>query len=141
LRVPRAASVLEVAAGTGILTRPLLEVLPEDARLVVTDLNEPMLDYAKQKIATDARLDWRQADGSALPFPDHMFDALVCQYGLMFFPDKVRALGEARRVLKPYGTLLFNVWGSLADNPIARLAHEVIGPLYGRNENFVLVVA
>src|SRR5262249_46580178 len=106
LRLPAGTKrVLEIAAGTGRVTRRLLEVLAPDAVLVATDLNEPMLDVAKQHI-TDARVQWQAADAQALPFGDAGFDAVVCQFGLMFVPDKIAALREMHRVLRPGGTLL-----------------------------------
>lgn len=120
------AAMLEIAAGTGIVTKHLYATLPSDARLVVTDLNDAMLDIARQKVPADQRIDWRTADAGALPFADGSFDAVLCQFGLMFFPDKPAALREMHRVLKPSGTLLFNVWGSLADNPIGGLAHQTV---------------
>jgi ubiquinone/menaquinone biosynthesis C-methylase UbiE len=126
----RGASVLEIAAGTGILTRQLLGGLPPDARLVATDLNEPMITFAKTRIAPDPRLEWKTADAGALPFADESFDWAVCQYGVMFFPDKVGALAAARRVLRQKGTLVFNVWGSLADNPFARIVHETVAAMF-----------
>lgn len=122
--------MLEIAAGTGLVTKHLLVRLPTDARLIATDLNEAMIEVGKTKIAPDPRLEWKIADAGALPFPDQMFDAAVCQFGLMFFPDKVGALREARRVLKPRGSLILNVWGSLAENPIGRIAHETIGSFF-----------
>ena len=120
------AAILEIAAGTGIVTKHLYETLPSDARLVVTDLNDAMLEIARQKIPADQRIEWRAADAGALPFADGSFDTVVCQFGLMFFPDKPAALREIHRVLKPSGTLLFNVWGKLDDNPIAAAAHQVV---------------
>ena len=130
LTIPRGGSVLEIAAGTGIVTKHLRGRLPSDARLVVTDLNDAMLEIARGKLAADDRLEWRTADAGVLPFAEATFDVAVCQFGLMFFPDKRAALGEMHRVLKPSGTWLFNVWGSLADNPIASLAHEVIASFF-----------
>jgi SAM-dependent methyltransferase len=118
-------TVLEVAAGTGIVTRRILEALPADGRLVATDVSDAMVSFASSKVGADPRLEWRTADAMSLPFEDASADVVVCQFGVMFFPDKVKALREARRVLTPEGTLLFNVWGSLADNPIARIAHEI----------------
>jgi ubiquinone/menaquinone biosynthesis C-methylase UbiE len=125
LTLPAGATVVEVAAGTGIVTRRLLETMPRDARLIATDISEAMIAFAPSMVPADPRLEWRQADAVQLPFADSSADAIVCQFGLMFFPDKLAALREARRVLKPSGTLLFNVWGSLADNPIAEIAHAV----------------
>src|SRR6267142_452022 len=124
---PRAAKdVLELACGTGIVTRALLEGLKPRPRLVATDLNEPMLHYARSKVASAAGLEWRQADASDLPFPDASYDAVVCQFGVMFVPDKLAAMKEARRVLRPGGVFAFNVWDKLEENDLGRTAHEVI---------------
>lgn len=125
---PGPAKVLEIAAGTGILTEQIAQQLPA-AKIVATDLNPPMLAVAQKRLKPyDAgdRLEWREADATTLPFPDESFDAVACQFGVMFFPDKPRAATEACRVLKPGGRWLFNVWGSLPENPIARIAHETI---------------
>lgn len=122
--------VLETACGTGILTRHLRAQLPRDARLVATDLNEPMIDYARTKTGGQARIDWRQADAGALPFPDGSFAALACQFGVMFVPDKNAAFREARRVLVEGGLLAFNVWDSFEHNPYARIAHETVGGFF-----------
>jgi SAM-dependent methyltransferase len=127
---PRAAHVLELAAGTGIVTRRLRERLPAAARLVASDLNEPMLQVAQSQIGPAQGIEWRQADATALPFPDESFDAVVCQFGWMFFPDKPRAAREARRVAKPGGQLLLNVWDSLAHDPLGRIADETIAGFF-----------
>ena len=95
--------VLETAAGTGVLTRAIASRLPLSARIVATDLNQPMLDKAKTLARGDNRIEWRQADAEALPFANESFDAVVCQFGMMFLPDKVRGYAEARRVLRPGG--------------------------------------
>jgi len=99
----RPGVVLETAAGTGVVTRALASALPAETRLTVTDLNQPMLDHAKSRQPADSRIAWRQADALALPFEDGSFDAVACQFGAMFFPDKVQGYKEARRVLKPGG--------------------------------------
>ena len=104
------SDVLEIAAGTGVLTRAMASRLPAQARMVVTDLNQPMLDHARSRLAADGRIAWRQADALALPFEDRQFDAVACQFGVMFFPDKIKGYREARRVLKPGGHFFFNVW-------------------------------
>lgn len=109
--------VLETAAGTGIVTQALTAALPETVEIVATDLNQPMLDHAATKPGM-ARVRFQQADALALPFPDQSFGAVVCQFGIMFFPDRVAGMREARRVLKPGGHFLFNVWDSPEDNPI-----------------------
>ncbi|MGH7879682.1 MAG: class I SAM-dependent methyltransferase, partial [Candidatus Binataceae bacterium] len=110
-----AREFLELAAGTGVVTRALASQLALDGRIVATDLNQSMLDHAKTRLA-DKRVTWRQADAQALPFDDESFDALACQFGVMFFPDKVHAYKEARRVLKPGGRYVFNSWDQIADN-------------------------
>lgn len=126
LDIPSAGAVLEVAAGTGIATAHLLARLAPEGRLVVTDVNEAMMAIAQRKLAKDPRADWRVADATSLPFPDAAFDAVCCQFGFMFFPDKALAARELRRVLRDGGQLLLSVWGSLGDNPIAAAAYEVI---------------
>ena len=125
--------VLEIAAGTGILTEQLARQLPPETAIVATDLNPPMLAVAQRRLRDDAsasRIEWREADATNLPFPDMSFDAVVCQFGVMFFPDKPRAARETHRVLAPGGRWLFNVWGGLAENPIARIAHETIASYF-----------
>jgi SAM-dependent methyltransferase len=122
--------VLEIACGTGIVTRHLRERLPRDARLVATDLNPPMIEIARRKLGDAPGIDWQQADACALPFPDGEFDVIVCEFGLMFVPDKPLALREARRVLVPGGTFLFNTWDSLEKNTFAKLAHETVNSFF-----------
>ncbi|MEO6609541.1 MAG: methyltransferase domain-containing protein [Aestuariivirga sp.] len=112
-------AVLETAAGTGVVTRMLAPKLSATARYVVTDLNQPMLDYAASQQTPDARIQWRQADALALAFEDHSFDLVCCQFGAMFFPDRVAGYREARRVLKPDGHFLFNVWDRIEANVFA----------------------
>lgn len=114
---PRA--VLEMAAGTGVVTRALAPRLPVEARYVVTDLNAPMIDYALSKQPEDARIEWRQADALALPFEDATFDVVFCQFGAMFFLDRVAAYREARRVSKPGGRFVFSVWDRIEENVFA----------------------
>jgi ubiquinone/menaquinone biosynthesis C-methylase UbiE len=111
-----ARRVLEVAAGTGRVTRQLLARLPAGGELVASDLNPPMLEEAQRRLGVDARLTFQQADAQALPFADARFDAVVCQFGLMFVPDKGLALREMRRVLRPGGTLLLSTWDDVRRN-------------------------
>jgi ubiquinone/menaquinone biosynthesis C-methylase UbiE len=118
--------VLEVACGTGIVTRKLRDSLPTSARLVATDLNEAMLAYAKHKFQSRESVEFKQADATELPFPDASFDAVVCQFGLMFFPDKDRAVREVHRVLKPGGVYVFNVWDAIEKNELAEIANETV---------------
>jgi ubiquinone/menaquinone biosynthesis C-methylase UbiE len=112
-------AVLEIAAGTGVVTRALAPKLSAGARYVVTDLNQPMLDYAASRQPPDSRIEWRQADAVALPFADAEFDLVLCQFGAMFFPDRSTAYREARRVLRRGGHLLFNVWDRIEENVFA----------------------
>ncbi|APW37389.1 SAM-dependent methyltransferase [Rhodoferax koreense] len=114
----RPSQVLEVAAGTGVVTRKLARLLPPEATIVATDLSPAMLEQAALAV-TGRPITWRQADAMQLPFPDAAFDVVVCQFGVMFFPDKAQAFAEARRVLRPGGTLLFNVWDRIEDNEFA----------------------
>ncbi len=111
--------VLETAAGSGVVTRALAPRLSQDARYVVTDLNQPMLDYAAARQAPDNRVSWRKADALALPFEDAAFDLVCCQFGVMFFPDRLSGYREAKRVLKPGGRFLFNVWDRIEENVFA----------------------
>ena len=121
--------VLETAAGTGIVTRALVRSLSRSASIVATDLNQPMLDHAAERISS-SRVSWQKADAQALPFPDGAFDAVVCQFGVMFFPDKQKAYREARRVLKPGGRFIFNVWDKLEHNEFADLVTAAIADMF-----------
>ena len=112
-------AVLETASGSGVVTRALTSKLSPDARYVATDLNQPMLDYAATRQNPDDRISWRQADAQALPFEDAAFDLVCCQFGVMFFPDRPSAYREARRVLKPGGSFLFNAWDRIEENVFA----------------------
>ncbi|MBI4168451.1 MAG: methyltransferase domain-containing protein [Acidobacteria bacterium] len=133
LSVQEGMRVLEVACGTGIVTRHLRDRLPAGARFVATDLNHPMIDYARRKLAGKRGVEWQPADACVLPFPDGSFDALVCQFGLMFVPDKKAALKETRRVLVGGGTFLFNVWDSLERNTFGKVAHETIASFFPKD--------
>jgi ubiquinone/menaquinone biosynthesis C-methylase UbiE len=113
------AAVLEIAAGTGVVTRALAPKLATSANYIVTDLNQPMLDYAASRQAPDRRIKWRQADALALPFENAAFDLVCCQFGAMFFPDRRSAYREAKRVLKRGGHFLFNVWDRIEENVFA----------------------
>jgi SAM-dependent methyltransferase len=111
-RKPR--RILEVACGTGVVTRALAAALP-GVQIVATDLNPAMLAQAKAG-GIKGKIEWQEADALALPFPDTSFDAVVCQFGAMFFPDKVKGYAEVKRVLKPGGVFLFNVWDRIEAN-------------------------
>jgi SAM-dependent methyltransferase len=121
--------VLETAAGTGVVTRHLASALPEGVTIVATDLNQAMLDQAAAT-GTSRPVEWRQADAAQLPFPAETFDAVVCQFGAMFFPDKPRAFAEARRVLRAGGVFLFNVWDRIEDNEFADVITAELASLY-----------
>ncbi|APV48840.1 SAM-dependent methyltransferase [Betaproteobacteria bacterium GR16-43] len=112
------ARVLEIAAGTGVVTRRLASRLPASTSIVATDLNQAMLDMAAA-MGTERKVEWRQADAMNLPFADGAFDAVACQFGVMFFPDKAKAFTEARRVLAPGGVLIFNAWDRIEENEFA----------------------
>ena len=123
------ASVLELACGTGVVTRRLAAALPASTRIVATDLNQAMLDHA-MSTGTSRAVAWRQADAQALPFDDASFDVVACQFGAMFFPDKQRAFAEMRRVLRPGGTLVANVWDGIAHNEFADVATRALARLF-----------
>lgn len=122
--------LLEIAAGTGAVTRAVAAALPRGIRYIATDLNEPMLAVAAQRQADDDRITWRQADATALPFDDAAFDVVCCQFGAMFFPDRIKGYSEARRVLRPEGTFVFNVWDRIEENVFAHEATIALGKLF-----------
>jgi ubiquinone/menaquinone biosynthesis C-methylase UbiE len=126
VNVPDGGAVLEIACGTGIVTRKLRDSLPASARLVATDLNEAMIAYAKHKFQSNESVEFKQADATELPFADSSFDAVVCQFGLMFFPDKDRAMREVHRVLKPGGVYVFNVWDAIEENELPQIANDTV---------------
>jgi SAM-dependent methyltransferase len=115
---------------TGVVTRAMASALPQSVKIVATDLNQAMLDQAAA-VGIERPVEWRQADAMALPFPDGMFDAVVCQFGVMFFPEKAKAFSEARRVLKRGGIFIFNVWDRIEENEFADVvttALEALSP-------------
>jgi ubiquinone/menaquinone biosynthesis C-methylase UbiE len=125
-----AQDVLETAAGTGVLTRAIASRLPDGARILATDLNQQMLERAKGQQYHDRRIKWKQADALTLPFPDQGFDVVACQFGVMFFPDKVQAYKDAHRVLKPGGRFVFNVWDRISENEFADTVTEALAALF-----------
>jgi SAM-dependent methyltransferase len=118
--------VLETAAGTGIVTRRMRDVLPAAADIVATDLNADMLEVSRTKFRSDENVTLRTADATALPFADGEFDAVLCQFGVMFFPDKDKAYREVRRVLATGGRYVFSVWDTLEHNPFGRVAADAM---------------
>ena len=125
-------TVLELAAGTGIVSRKLVDSLP-CAHITVTDLNPPMLEIARKRLEGETKVALAPADAGKLGFGDGVFDLIVCQFGVMFFPDKVGAFREARRVLKNGGTYLFNVWAPWSANPFAHIAWQMSERFYPEN--------
>ncbi|WP_427911463.1 class I SAM-dependent methyltransferase [Ramlibacter sp. MMS24-I3-19] len=121
--------VLELAAGTGAVTRQLAVMLDASAAIVATDLNPAMLEEAA-RIGTERRVEWRQADAMQLPFGDAAFDAVACQFGVMFFPDRPHAFAEARRVLRPGGLFVFNAWGPIGANEFADAVTDALASVF-----------
>lgn len=125
----RPRRLLETAAGTGVVTRALSAQLPADVSITATDLNEPMLAQAKAALP-DPRVEWRQADALALPFDDASFDVVACQFGVMFFPDRIKGYAEAHRVLAPGSRLFFNVWDRIEDNEFADVVTRALARVF-----------
>ena len=125
-----ASDVVELAAGTGIVSKRLRDALPTKTRLVVTDLNAPMLDIAKGKFSDSDNIEFTVANAMNLPFEDSEFDLIVCQFGVMFFPDKPASYREAARVLRSGGHYIFNVWDSMSKNPFSQMAHDVTATFF-----------
>jgi SAM-dependent methyltransferase len=126
---PSLGRVLETAAGTGVLTRALASHLDDSVSIVATDLNQAMLDQAAA-VGTSRPVEWRQADAMALPFDDGEFDAVVCQFGVMFFPDRSRAFAEARRVLRDGGIFLFSAWDRIEENEFADVVTNAVASMF-----------
>ncbi len=126
-------NVLETAAGTGAVTQEIILRLAPDSHLTATDLNQPMLDQAKQNVQ-DKRVSWRQADALALPFDDKSFDAIACQFGAMFFPNRVQAYKEAKRTLTPGGRFFFNVWDRISENDFPHLIEEALAIRFSNDQ-------
>jgi SAM-dependent methyltransferase len=122
--------VLEVACGTGLVTRRLRERVDPSIRLTATDLSKAMLDYAHGKLSEMKNIEWREADACKLPFGDGEFGAVVCAFGIMFVPDKAVAFREIRRVLRGGGTLLFNVWDRIEELPHSLAIAELIEGMF-----------
>lgn len=125
-------SILETAAGTGRVTRALAEALGPRATVMATDFSEPMLAQA-MKVVTSPKVSWRQADATALPFGDASFDAVVCQFGVMFFPDKAAGYSEARRMLRSEGRFVFSVWDDIEANDLSCIVGATVAALFPDN--------
>jgi len=121
--------LLEIAAGTGAVTLELAKALPASVRIVATDLNEAMLRVAATRVSRPA-LTWQQADAQQLPFAAAAFDAVVCQFGVMFLPDKQAGYREVLRVLRPSGRFVFNVWDRLEQNEVSRIVTDAVAGLF-----------
>ena len=121
----KAHTVLEIACGTGRVTKHLRKALPSSSTLIATDLNAGMIEVAKQNVRPE-NIEFKEADAQALPFDDNSFDLIVCQFGFMFVPDKPKAFSEAYRVLKPGGTLLFNTWDKLENNKLSYVVRNIV---------------
>jgi ubiquinone/menaquinone biosynthesis C-methylase UbiE len=130
--------VLETCAGTGIVTRRLRDRLPADTKLTVTDLNPPMLEVARAKFTAGEAVEFQPADATALPFPDQSFDAVVCQFGVMFFPDKAKSYREAFRVLKPGGALPVQRVGCAPLQPVRAIGTWTGHPAFPRRSATIL---
>ena len=126
IAITRPQAVLETAAGTGVLTSAMASRLPAQSRIVASDLNQPMLDRAATKRGLEGRITWRQADALALPFEDRAFDVVACQFGVMFFPDKVKGYSEARRVLRPGGHFFFSAWDRISENEFGETVNDAV---------------
>lgn len=126
-------SVLETAAGSGVVSRALAPRLAQHSRYVVTDLNQPMLDHAAARQGADPRIVWQQADALDLPFDAGSFAAVLCQFGAMFFPDRVAGFREARRVLEDGGSFVFNVWDRIEENEFAHVVTSAAAELFPDN--------
>ena len=127
-RAPK--TVLETACCTGIVTRRLREALSRDAMLVASDPDERMLAVARRTVGAAASVGWSRANLCKLQFGDGDFDAVVCQFGLMFAADKLAAVREARRVLRPGGSFLVTTWAPLERNPLVALVHRTLGAMF-----------
>jgi len=119
-------SVLELACGTGVVTSKLADALGPDHRITASDLNPDMIDIARRKLPDDGRISWQVIDATALPFDDGEFDAIICQFGCMFFPDRPKAMRAARRVLRAGGQFVFNIWDRLDQCPVLAAADAEI---------------
>ncbi len=125
--------LLEIAAGSGIVTRKIRDALPLSAALTATDLNDAMLEVARKKFGDTDNVTFTSADALDLPFEDNSFDVLFCQFGHMFFPDRAKAHAEAMRVVRPGGAYVFSTWSDMERNPFARIAYETLSEAFSGN--------
>jgi len=125
----RPSCLLEVAAGTGVLTRHLASALPSEVRIIATDLNQAMIERAKT-VGTTRPVEWQQADAMQLPFPDQTFDVVACQFGVMFLPNKPQAFAEVKRVLRAGGVFIFNVWDTIEHNEFAYTVTQALQEMF-----------
>jgi ubiquinone/menaquinone biosynthesis C-methylase UbiE len=126
-------SILEIASGSGVVTRAVAEVLRSDTRYVATDLNPPMLEQAAKAQSDPERIEWQPADALHLPFGDETFDLALCQFGVMFFPDRVRAYSETRRVLRSGGAFVFSMWDRIEENDFAQVVTQSLAATFPRD--------
>jgi len=133
ITIPAGGLLLETAAGTGMATRKLRDSIPQDVRIVATDINEDMLSVAKEKFDSNEGIEFKVANALSLPFDDDTFGAVVCQFSVMFFPDKLLALQEAARVLKPGGKFYFNIWDSFEHNHLIQTVNQTIAEILPEN--------
>ncbi len=133
-------TILEIASGTGRVTKYLRKIYPQPAKLVATDLSADMLEVAKSKLE-DNSIEYIVADAMTLPFPDNSFDLVVCQYGVMFFPDRQKGLNEAYRVLKPGGKIFFSTWDNSKSIPIINVVfNKVLLPFFKGEDTSIYLV-
>lgn len=125
----RPEKILETACGTGLVTKAIRDLLPDTTLLIATDFSQDMLDWAAAKLS-DMNVLWRKADAQSLPFSNSEFDVVVCQFGVMFFPDRIAAYRECRRVLNKNGVFIFNVWDSLEENELPNLVVATLASIY-----------
>jgi SAM-dependent methyltransferase len=126
--IGRGDRVLDVACGTGILARHVAARVGTEGSVVGLDINPVMLEVARRKAAG---IEWRQAPAEALPFVDGSFDAVVSQFGLMFFEDRQAAIREMARVLRPRGRLAVAVWAALEASPGYSSLTGILQDLFG----------
>lgn len=131
--VPSAQKVLEVACGTGISTKHLRMALPDKVSILATDFSADMLNLAKHNLSQLKNIEHQVVDATSLPFDDGSFSAVVCEFGIMFFADKAKGMGEMVRVAEPGGLVAMNVWSSLKDNPIVAVAKDTIDRFFAQD--------